>query len=179
MNGPKEIHNSFYRGVGQRVFNLVNPSVYTEFKKFEGETKEDWDITFWIYDTKKHGSKLNKKAYRARVNPSYIVNKGLRDIVLVPTIFLLSLIIASPISIKQKLINAGVGMLLFYLYISFYLSYKFEVAIHDQVFEPSSLWDYFVTVMGKNWIGEHILIVAMLIWAVLTFSPKLYSLLKE
>lgn len=176
----RKAHTGFYCAFGESVFNVINPTIYADFAPFKlKKNPEDFDVSFKIYSQKKHGSKLSNPILRKNISPSFIMNYKLRGLILTPFLFLISLILVTPGTVKSKLLSLLAGLVLFYIYTSISLSYRFENAMNDGNFEPEGFWEGLVHLVGGSEINEMLMIVAVIIWGIVSFRPALLQELKS
>lgn len=89
--------------------------------------------------------------------------------------FLISLIIASPVSIRRKLVAAGISLVLFHFYLFFriWLKLEWEMDTHPElaIVDLSDFWskalDAFNIVFVQNIVVSFL--VAVMIWIMVTF----------
>ena len=167
----RKAHTSFYTVAGQLVMNCVNPNIFCVMNPYIGPI-DKYDITVDLYDKSKFKNLRNRRS-RAQAIARFTLNREFFILGQLPLIFLLSLIIATPIAIKRKLIAMALGTLMFYIYLSLYLSYDFEQLFKGQDFQPVSFWEYLIRAIGEYTLNEHILLVALLIWGVVCFTPTM------
>jgi hypothetical protein len=150
----------------------MNPHVFAEFEEGAGVNENNWDITFKIWDKRKYDERIFLKKFREANPPKGVLFQNSHELVLIPTIFLLALFLATPISRKQKLLRGLAGLLIFYIFMTLYLSYRFEFTLNNQSLALDSLWHMIVTFFGLGGNTDPIFIVAMFIWLILV-GPKL------
>lgn len=166
----EKAHASFFCSVGTVFNNLINPDVYTQFRPGAPPNPKGFDVTFNLWDKRQIKKKLNKYTV-SKIKPTKIILQKHRELITIPTLFLLALIFATPIKIKPKLIRALLALIIFYLFLVFYLSYRFELAITDGVFDVNSIWQ------GLVWLGslggtlDNIYIIMIFIWGSLFMPP--------
>ncbi len=98
---------STYNTFQQVTFNAFHPTTRTDFRLFDGDSDE-FDYSVYIYSLNQWKSSPNKKS----IQPSFILNQNARLTAFGPFIMLISLIIASPINWKRKLISLFIGGIL-------------------------------------------------------------------
>lgn len=176
----KDAHRGFYCSVGPIFFNLVNPYLHGDFlPEAEEDTRYkyfNWDMTFNIYDKRLIKKKLNKKTIR-NTRPTLQLEQNHKQFILVPTIFLLSLFIVSPVSWMTKLIRLPLALITFYCFLGLYFSYTFERMIQEKIqgsFKVDSLWDGILWLFGFGRTHEAIYMIILFIWT-LFLGPKIYE----
>lgn len=169
-------HNKFFCVMLCPILNAINPHIYVTAKPEAPENQRtDWETTFAVYDKRKHGARAKLKSYRKTINPAGYIYKGIRDIALVPTLFLLSLFVTAKMEWKKKIWKFLLALLLFYIFMSLYLSYRFEFTINKDQLPLDSIWHMIITLFGFQGTKEPIYIFALFIWGVMAVP----SLLKE
>jgi hypothetical protein len=167
LNVVRTAHCQYYATIAAPIFNLTNPHVFAEFEEGAGVNENNWDITFKIWDKRKYDERLYLKKFRAANPPKGVLFQNSHELVLIPTLFLLALFFASPITWKQKLLRGLVGLVIFYLFMSLYLSYRFEFTLNNQSLPLDSFWHILVSFFGLGGNTDPIFIVSMFIWLIL------------
>jgi len=166
----KKAHASFFWVSGTILTNILNPHFYTQFRPGAPPNPRGFDVTFNLWDKRQIKKKLNRKTI-SKIKPSKIILQKHRELITIPTLFLIALILASPIRTKPRIIRAALALLIFYLFLVFYLGYRFELAATSGVFEVNSIWQ------GLCWLGslggtiDNIYIIIIFIWGVLFIPP--------
>jgi len=166
---------SFFYFVGQPIVNMIHTGSYIDFTTYKGEPMNKWDTSFAIYEQAKYPKSVYKKSYRKTVPAGLTMHKGLREMVVLPSIFLFALFMATPLPWKKKLISTVFGILLLYLIICFHINYNIRFTQLGGDFEAKSVGDILSIPFGGNFIDEHFFFVGLLIWALLTFSAGLHK----
>lgn len=165
-------HAHFFCGVETFFSNIVNPHVYSQLQPGAPPNPKGFDLTFNIWDKRKIKKKLNKHSSR-KIKPTKIILQKHRELIIIPTLFLLALILATPINLKSKLIRLVISIALFYLFMTLYLGYRYELTFNNGFFEVNGLWN------GLCWLGslggtlDNIYIVMVFIWGSL-FLPQVF-----
>lgn len=167
----KKAHAAFFCQVGTVFNNIINPHVYTQFRPGAPPNPKGFDVTFNLWDKRQIKKKLNKYS-ASKIKPTKIILQKHRELITIPTLFLLALIFASPIMMKQKLIRAILAVVTFYVFIVFYLSYRFELAITDGIFEVKSIWHALCWFGSLGGTLDNIYIIMIFIWGVI-FMPAI------
>ncbi len=165
ISALNKAHLSVYHTIGTPFLNLVHTGGYVDMKHYEGQPMNKWDSSFFVYTANRYPKNIFKKAYRKTVGPGQILHKGLREMVLLPSLLLIALFIATPIGWKKKLLYMALGLFLLYLIAAMHISYNIKLTQMQGEFSPSSLIDYIIMPFGAAFTDEHFNIVALLIWA--------------
>lgn len=174
----RDAHNSYYCAVAKPIFNIINPHVYTDFSPTAPENPNGWNISFMIYDESKHTKGVSRPAYRKANKPTAMLFQNVHELILVPTLFLLALFFASPIDWKKKLIRFPISLLLFYIFMTLYLSYRFELTVNGNNLAFDSLWHIIIWFFGLGGTTDPIFIIALFIWGVLVIPEIIKTLPK-
>lgn len=166
IKGAQDLHRKYYVSIAPPIFNLLNPHVFAEFEAGAPENVNNWDITFKIWDKRKYDERIFLKNFRKSNPPKGVLFQNSHELVLIPTIFLFALFLASPISWKQKLLRGLVGLLIFYVFMTLYLSYRFELTLSNQSLALDSFWHLLITFFGLGGNTDPIFIVALFIWLI-------------
>lgn len=168
-------HLSFFHFVGQPIVNLVHTGSYVDLKHYEGEPMNKWDSSFAVYEQVKYPKSVYKSSYRKTVPAGLTMHKGLREMIILPGIFLLALFMATPLPWKSKLLSTTLGMLLLYFIVSLHINYNIRYSLLGGKFEAESIGDFLSIPFGGNFIDEHFFFVGLLIWALFSFSSGLHK----
>lgn len=160
----KDAHNSFYCGVTNVMFNAINPEIYAVFSTTERTDLRHYGISIALYDEEKYKNRKLSRARLQRVKPDILKFPNLHALVLVPTIFLFSLFIVTPIPVKSVFFKSLIGLLMFYLCLVLYYSYIFALTLNGGIFELNSLWHVIILPFGVD-NAELINIFVIMIWA--------------
>ena len=162
------VYNIFQKA----TFNLVHPVIRTDFSKYKG-TNSDFDYSVHIYSKEQYRSSRVK----SQVKPFVVTNQNARITAFGPFIMLLSLIVASPISWKRKLLSFAIGG----FFVLLLLSMKYT-ALFDANLDPTSM--AILKKPGSWWIGiskffndafrtnEFMSLMILPIWALSSFRLK-------
>ncbi len=175
VSSINKAHLSFFHTVGQPILNMLYTGSYVDMVHYEGEPMNKWDTSFAIYQQAKYPKSVYNKGYRKTVPAGLTMHKGLRETIVLPGIFLLSLFIATPLPWKRKIVVSILGMLLLYLITCFHINYNIRLTELSGKFEAKSLADYISIPFGGNFIDEHFFFVGLLIWALFSFSSGLHK----
>lgn len=175
MSSLNRAHLSFFHAIGQPILNLLYTGSYVDMKHYEGEPMNKWDTSFAIYEQAKYPKSVYKSSYRKTVPAGLTMHKGLREMIILPSIFLLSLFIATPLHWKRKLLVSILGLLMLYLIIGLHINYNIRFTQLGGKFEAKSIADYISVPFGGNFIDEHFFFVGLLIWALFSFSSGLHK----
>jgi len=170
----KQAHNKFFCVLAEPIVNNINPHIYTEIIPEAPENKKaQWETTIIVYDKRKHGNKIKDPKRRKQVSPSSKMYKSLRDIVLTPFLLFCSLIFASNLNWKSKLLKWFLGVLIFYVFISLYISSRLEYLMNENTLPIDSIWHFIITIFGFNGSIEPIYFYVIFIWAILVLPSTL------
>ena len=175
VSAINKAHLSIYHAIGQPILNLVYKGSYVDMKHYEGQPQNKWDTSFLIYEQAKYPKSVYKSNYRNTVPAGLTMHKGLREMVLLPSLLLISLFLVTPISWKRRLLFVFLGILILYLFAALHISYNIRFTQLSGQYSPSSLWDYIILPFGGNFTDEHFYMIALLLWAVFSFSSGLHK----
>lgn len=170
ISSLNKAHLSFYHALGTPFINMIHTGDYVNMKHYEGEPQNKWDSSFYVYPANKYPKNVYKKAYRKTVGPGQILHKGLREMILLPSLLLLALFIATPIEWKRKFIYIILGIFALYLIAAMHISYNIKLTQMNGEFSPNSLIDYIISPFGASFTDEHFNIIALLIWALFSLN---------
>lgn len=172
-------HLHIYSAVADKIFNVINPNLYTDFKVGAPPNEENWNSTIELYYKDKHGDRLGNKAYMRSINPDRLMWRNLYELVLLPTLFLVSLFIVTPlITWKRKILYFIACLAILYIFLSFHYSHIFEnLVINEGVVGPTS-WHKFIATFGFQGLNEPLYIVCILSWGAFCFRPEMIKFLK-
>jgi len=171
----KQAHNKFFCVLAEPIINNINPHIYTEIIPEAPENKKaQWETTIVVYDKRKHGNRVKDPKRRKQISPSSKMFKSLRDFVLTPFLLLCSLILVSNLDWKRKLLKWVLGILLFYVFISLYISNRIEYLLNENNLPIDSIWHFIITIFGFNGSIEPIYFYVIFIWAILVLPSSLH-----
>lgn len=174
FDGVRKVHNGFYCSITNVIFNSINPEIRADFST---ETRMDikhYGIAIELYNEKKYQKRQLTKSQLRQIRPEVTKYPNLHALVLVPTIFLICLFIATPIPIKSKFLKIPVALLIFYICLVFYYSYIFSLTLNKGNFELDSIWHFIIRPFGVDNL-EMINIFVIIIWGGLTI-PQMMNL---
>ncbi|GLR17198.1 hypothetical protein [Portibacter lacus] len=160
-------HTAYYSFIATPIFNVLNPHVYAEFEEGAIENDNDWGITFRIWDKRKYDERIRVKNFRAKNPPSAILYQNPHELFLIPSLFLLCLFLATPIKWTRKILKMLLGLFIFYIFMTCYLSYRFEFTLNGQTLPLDSIWHVIISFLGLGGTTDPIFIVAFFIWLIL------------
>lgn len=163
-------HNRFYCSITNVIFNILNPEIIAEFSTENRTDRHHFGIAIALYNKKKYSKYQLTKSKRRSIRPDVIKYPNLHALVLIPSIFLISLFAVTPISIKLKLVRASIALMIFYISLVFYFSYVFSLTLNKGIFEFNSLWHYIIRLFGVD-NAELLNIFVVIIWAGLSIPP--------
>ncbi len=170
----KKGHNKFYCSITNVIFNSMNPEIHAEFSTETRTDRRHFGIAIALYNKENHGKQQLTKSKRRYIRPDIIKYPNLHALVLVPSIFLLSLFVVTPIPTKSKLLRALIGILTFYISLVLYYSYVFSISLNSGKFEFDSFWHFIIRPFGVDNV-ELINIFVIMIWAGLSI-PQLINI---
>lgn len=167
-------HNIFYCSITNVIFNSINPEIRADFSTETRMDLKHYGIAIELYNEKKYKKRQLTKSQLRQIRPEVTKYPNLHALVLVPTIFLICLFIATPIPIKSKLLKIPLALLVFYICLVFYYSYIFSLTLNKGNFELDSIWHFIIRPFGVDNL-EMINIFVIIIWGGLTI-PQMMSL---
>jgi len=167
LKSVRSLHCKVYSAIAQPIFNVINPHIYTAISSGAIENDKSWDITFKVWDKRQYGRELFVPSFRKKNLPKAILYQNHHEIILVPILFLIALMVASPINWKSKLWKLGVAFILFYFFMTLYLSYRFEWSINRQDLPLDSIWHTIISFFGLGGNTDPIYILVFLIWIIM------------
>ncbi len=170
----KDGFKNVFLKVEKPVFNMVNPHIYVDFLNSAPENKMNWDVSFKVWDEKKHDQRLYNPDYRLNNTPNAFLAQNSRELFLVPFIFLLALLIATPVDLKKGLIKWSLSIFAFLLFMALYLSYRFEYTLYHEQMPLNSLWHLLISFFGLGGNIDPIFIVVFFIWLFVTGPMYLF-----
>jgi len=170
ISALNKIHLSLYHAVGTPFINMIHTGDYVDLIHYEGEPQNKWDSTFLLYPADKYPKSVFKKAYRNTVGPGQILHKGLREMILLPTLLLIALLVATPIEWKRKILYIILGIFVLYIIAAMHISYNIKLTQMNGEFSPKSLIDYIISPFGSSFTDEHFNIISLIIWALFSLN---------
>jgi hypothetical protein len=170
----RKLHTQYYCALAQPIFNILNPHVFAEFEEGAPENENRWAVSFKIWDKRNYDSRIRVKSFRVKNPPRGILYQNPHELVLIPSLFLLCLFLATPLNWKGKILRFLLSMLVFYLFMTLYLSYRFEFTLNNQSLPFDSIWHVIISFFGLGGNTDPIFIVAFLIWIVMV-GPLLFK----
>ncbi len=174
FDGVRKGHNIFYCSITNVIFNSINPEIRADFSTETRMDLKHYGIAIELYNEKKYQKRQLTKSQLRQIRPEVTKYPNLHALVLVPTIFLICLFIATPIPIKSKLLKIPLALLVFYICLVFYYSYIFSLTLNKGNFELDSIWHFIIRPFGVDNL-EMINIFVIIIWGGLTI-PQMMSL---
>ena len=165
--GIRDGHRAYYCKIAKPIFNIINPHIYTVFLPAAPPNNNGWNISFLIYDEDKHIVNLSDPDVQKITKPDTVLFQNVHDLVFVPTLFLIALFLCAPLGWKKKLIIFPIAMLLFYIFMTLYLSFRFEQTVNGGTLAFDSAWHMFIWLFGLGGTTDPIYVVALFIWGVL------------
>jgi len=160
----------FNAGIGQMVFNTLNPEVFCDFEAKAPPNPHDYDFTFHIYDLSKQTKVINSRTVRRIPGNKVILQKHF-TLFIIPFIFLTALALATPIPNKIKLIRYLIAVVCVYIIISLHLSYRFELVLTDDNFKVNSIWTFISWIGGLGGTYDNLFVLIALVWLLLIGWP--------
>lgn len=159
---------STYNAFQQAAFNAFHPTARTDFRSFEGASDE-YDYSIYIFSKNQWSQNSNKKL----IQPSFILNQNARLTAFGPFIMFLSLIIASPIGWRRKLISAAIGCIIIYIL----LAMKYTAMIDQNAIslrpQGWSTWVKLSTLFNNAFRTQEFMSLLIIpIWAISAFRFK-------
>jgi hypothetical protein len=193
----QKAHSVYYCSVGDRVFNLINPNYFANFvpevppnpKEFNLDAtdippvppnQKGWNTTIGIYNRAQHNGKISNKYYRNRVRPNQLFYRDFYELTLLPSLFILSLYLCTPvISWKKKALYFVISLLILYVFLSFHYSHIIENININNNKIGDDFWSKFIAIFGFRGLTEPLYMISIVTWAILTFRPALWTWLVE
>ena len=160
-------HCQYFCFVTQPIMNLVNPHIFSELEEGAVKNENGWDVSFRVWDKRQYDEKIFLKRFREKNPPKALLYQNSHELFLIPTLFLLALFIASPVKLKSKLVRLPIGLASFYLFMSLYLSYRFEYTLNGNELQVDSIWHGIIWFFGLGGNTDPIYVVVFLIWVFL------------
>ena len=165
----KDLGVSIYNTFQGATFNVFHPTTRTDFRFYEGESPEQYDYSVYIFSKEEWKSSPRKKM----LQPMFIMNQNARTTALGPFILLFSLIVASPITWRRKLIALIVGGIILYII----LSMKYTTMFYENAesLRPAgfSLWVSISRLFsGAFRTQEFLSIIIIPIWAIVSLRKQ-------
>lgn len=158
---------------------MINPHIYVDFLKEAPQNEMNWDISFKVWDEKKHDQRLYNPNYRLSNTPNAFLAQNSRELFLVPFLFLLALLIATPVNFKKGIMKWSVSIVAFLIFIALYLSYRFEYTLLQEELPLDSIWHILISFFGLGGNIDPIFIIVFLIWLLVTGPIYLYNTFKD
>lgn len=168
-----QAHANFYSVIGASLSNLLNPNIYTQFREGAPPNPSDFDFTMNIWDKRKIKKRINANVSKT-IKPTSIILQKHDELLGIPLVFLLALCLSSPINWMQKIIRSWISVLLFYIFLVFYLGYRFEIILNDGAFSISSAWHFICWIFSLGGTVDNLYIIMLLLWGVL-FLPLIFK----
>jgi len=158
--------------VFQKVaFNMMHPKIRTDFTRFDGNSDE-YDYSIHIFSKEEY----KRSRVKSAVTPYVITNQSARLTAFGPFIMLISLIIASPISWKRKLLSFAIGGFVVLLLLAMKYTALFDGNFDQSMAilkDPGSWWigisKFFNEAFRTN---EFLALIIIPIWALSSFRLK-------
>ena len=172
IKAVRSLHNSFFISVEQSVFNLFNPNTRIELSNYTQTPgvpymPDSYDHSFTIFDKAKYKRARNKE----NAKPISLLNASLDNTSIGPLILFISLLIATPVVWKRKVIYGLLGILLVYILIS--LKYSFLFYENIESLSPIGLWGLLSKTFGGAFRShEFLLLNVLFIWALVSIRSK-------
>ena len=168
----RSIHNHMFIGLEQTIFNIFNPHVkidLTTYTRTEGVPykPESFDHSFKIFNKETIKKSRNKRT----VKPISMLNASLDNTSIGPIVLFLSLLFATPVGWRRKMIYAAIGILLIYILIALKYSYMFYENIDS--LNPNGLWGLLSNSYGNAFRShEFLLLNVLFIWVLTSIRSK-------
>lgn len=176
----QQAHNVYYCSVGDRIFNMINPNYYAVFSPEAPPNEKDWNTTISIYNRAKHNGRISNNFYRSQTNPDRLFYRNLYELTILPSLFLLSLFICTPVlSWKKKTLYFFISLFILYIFLSFHYSHIFENLIMNNNKIGDNFWSKFVSIFGFRGLTEPLYIISVVTWAMFTFRAPLWRWLVD
>lgn len=177
FNYSKNICNNFITVILPPIINTINPHIHVSFEVGAPKNDQGWNMSFLIYDARKVGKKKAKKFCRNNKVPNAMLFQNLHHLVLIPSIIIFCLSLISPINLKERISILFFNIIIFSIFLSFYLSYRFEFTLNNNSLEIDSFWHLLLSILGLGGTSDGIYVIVILIWSttLLLMKPQLIS----
>lgn len=167
VKSARNVAVPIYNAFQQMTLNIFHPTVRTDFRNYEGPS-EEFDYSIYIYSAEEYKYAANKRA----VKPHVISNQNARITAFGPFIMLISLIMASPISWKRKLLSFVIGSFLILILLSMKYTALFDANM-DTLKPASSIWVSLSNLFNDAFRTHEFLALTIIpIWALSSFRTK-------
>lgn len=160
-----------YNGFQQAVFNMAHPVIRTDYRSYEGQS-ELYDFSIDLYSKQEYKRSQNKRLVNAYITTNYEA----RLIALGPFIMLISLVLASPITWKRKLLAFGVGSFIILLLLAMKFTAIFDANLDSSLAflkDPDSGWIGISKFLNDAFrTNEFLALIIIPIWAISSFRLK-------
>ncbi len=158
------VYNTFQ----QLAFNIFHPTIRTGFKTYEGDT-DQFDYSIYIYSDEEWQASRNRKM----IQPYVISNQNARITAFGPFIMLLSLILASPISWKRKLLSFALGGFFVLILLAMKYTALFDANMTDLKPVGGSIWVSLSNLFNEAFrTHEFLALIIIPIWALSSFRTR-------
>lgn len=167
-------HNKFFATFEEIVFNTFHPRSHVDFSTdVESEGIQNMDVVLKIYDTATYKSfKSKNRGNTTGLKPRQLMAFPANQSYRLPTIFLLALLFATPMSWKRKLVSTIVAMFLLYVLLAMKVTYLMDFEDGKNT-SGGSLWHFLSGIVGTNKSYDELFYLFVLnIWAIVSFSKE-------
>ena len=98
----KSIHNSFFVNAINPIHNLLNPDIHCRFASEYSTQHQHFGISIALFDKSRFGNRW-KDADLIRTRPDVIKYPNLHSLVLLPTLLIIALFLATPIRFIKRI----------------------------------------------------------------------------
>ena len=167
----KNVHLQVFNTLESGILNAFHSHVHVEFREFENvegvPVEDDFDFSIYIYD------KLRWRAKKSVIQPNFILNQDLRSASISPIVLLVSLIIATSISLKRKFWSLLIGTFLVYMIVALKYTYLFDQNADFLQARHSTIWQGLAAIFGKNFrTTEFLLVIVVCVWGAVTLRKS-------
>lgn len=148
MSVVQKAHNSYFTALTTPIHNFINPNVYAIFAVENRTDLRHFGVGITLYNKKKHGVELSRQKFREAVGAYLVKFPNLHPLVLIPSLLLISLIIVTPLTWKDKLIKSILGLAIFYLLMVLFFAHSFELSLSGGSFMIDSYWTFLIALFG-------------------------------
>ena len=180
----RNAHNHAYALLGEVVYNVFNPHFYVDLKTADRNINKEIDITYELFIKNNNGFKLLSPSFRKEFGHDIELSHSIDLFIHIPMALLLALILATPIPWRRKLFSIVLATVLYYIYITLYISYRFELLLARQPldttdWDPTSVWGHIVKFIGGYGTNEQNMLMAVICWGIVCFSPALWKVIQK
>jgi len=164
------VYNVFQKA----TFNMMHPKIRTDFTSFDSKANgtDEYDYSIHIQSAEEYKKSRNK----SQVHTYVITNQNARLTAFGPFIMLLSLVLASPISWKRKLLSFALGSSVVFFLLAMKYTALFDGNLDNSMTalkDPNSIWINISKFLNDAFrTNEFLALIIIPIWALTSFRTK-------